>query len=300
MGLIHFRLASFCGLAAVAVFATTAQSEPLKPGIAYEGPRTLDVDVLRTSFKLSRGLTGTQRGEAFVMGHKSLPGLILATSRLRISAKQLMTELRGPIPIDSGVSLALDGNIKRKGDRLVARYRGPGVFGAVVSRRHAPSGRSVAFIAVAQSPKALAPMRKLAEKMASSVRFRALPKANAKWKRRLSNKVFRTFNTTDSTSSNKTLTFCADGRYTFRSSSSGSSVIYGGAGAISSGVSYAGQGGSGGTWTVVGKGARATLQLTDTEAGEVLTFELARNKSGHWLFEGKRWLHDANASAQCP
>lgn len=300
-------MATFSSRRTLLVFAlacllssTAAHAEPLEAGTVYKGPRRLDVEMLRTSFQLSKGLSGTLRGETFVMGHATKPGLILALSRLQIQSSELMAELQGPIPVDESVSLLLDGKVRKKGNKYSASYRGPGVVGAVIARRHAASGRAVAFISVAQSPSALAALKPLAQKMAASVRFRALPKANATWKKRLSGKVFRSFNTTDTTTSKKTLTFCPDGRYTFRSSSSGSSVSYGGTGTISSGVSFAGQGGSGGTWTVVGNGANTTLQLTDLEAGEVYGFALARNAKGHWLFEGKRWLHDASTPARCP
>ncbi len=276
--------------------ATPASATTIEPGLRYSGPKTLDITVLDTSCRLAKGLSGVLKAETFVMGHDSKPGLILGLSRQRIAAKALAEELSSPIPVSDGVTLSLNGRLNAKAGTLSANYRGDGVVGFAVARRDRATGRAFAFIAVAQDNRALALLKPLVKAMANSVRFRRPAGVNKKWQRTLAGGVFKRFNTTSTTTSERTLTLCEDGTFLYRSSSSGMSVDGTGVGA-----SFAGGSGTRGQWKVIGRGGAVSLQLSGegSSADAVEAISVKHNSRGHLLFDGTRWLQDSRTRANC-
>ncbi len=281
------------GLIASLMFSSSALAVEISLGASYAGPVTLEVPGLDIQFRLPAGFTGRATEEGMLIGHKSRPGIILGTVRSQASVDAIKTELAGPIPLDEGAVLRLEGRIRVKGDRIEASYVGEGLTGYAIVRRN-QAGRAIGSIA-ATKPQHLGGMKRGAEAMARSVRF-VKSKQSAYWRNFIRNKMWVYMNTGGGASTRTRITLCASGRFSYYG---GTSVFSQTTGIVSdTTVSGTSRGGYAGSWRVYGSPAKGQLILQADGASESTRLELRREKTRLFI-NGARYINDTRAQGDC-
>ncbi len=280
-------------LIAFMMASSTAFAVEISPGSSYTGPTTLEVPGLDIQFRLPAGFTGRATEEGMLIGHKTRPDLILGTVRSQASVGAIKTELAGPIPLDEGAVLQLKGQVRTKGNRIIANYVGNGLAGYAVVRRSA-KGEAIGFIA-ATKPKHLSGMKRGVEAMAKSVRFVA-SKQSAYWRDFIRNKMWVYMNTGGGASTRTRITLCSNGRFSYYG---GTSVFSQTRGVVSdTTVSGTSRGGYDGSWKVYGSPSQGRLILKVDGAQETTQLRLRREKTRLFI-NGVRYLNDTRAKGDC-
>jgi len=281
-------------LALALAWGSTASAVEIEPGQSYRGPVRLEISSIGLSFKLPAGFTGRVGDDGMVLGHASQPGLFFATVRTQVTLQDVLRELSNPIPIDAQTTLQIKGAPKVRKSRVVAHYRGgAGVRGYAVVRHQGQV--ALAFVGATQS-KHMRGLQKMVRALATSVRFGPAKKSSY-WQQALGGQTLRRFNTSSGVNSGftskATIMLCRNGRFVYRSSSSGFSGSTGGVG-----VSAAGQSAQAGRWSVSGTQASGQLMLYADGEAEPGVYRL-QSRGGRLLVDGERWLRDQKVAAIC-
>lgn len=281
--------------------ANAGAVEP-RPGQIYPGGTTLSLSSLGLSLSIPTAWRGalSPDGEALQMEPTAGGAMLLAYAD-HLSPEDTYTTLQGPIPLDSGLTLQLNGKITRRGSELSAQYSIPlqpslHSLGQAVSNAN---GTSVALFLIAPATNIDA-YRSALQAAFNSINFHPLPSATptsdtAKqnsgrdlWSDYLKGKHIVRFFTASGYSEEQHIWLCSDGGY-YRSFDGGG---WGG------GASGAFQSQYAGKWQATGAGEHGQLQLQDN-SGKVSTYQLRWDfKQNRLYVDGKRWLHDKNGACR--
>jgi hypothetical protein len=250
--------------------AHAADFTEVQAGVQYDPGTRVGMTALGLSFELPDGWIGglPPGGEAFVLGSNTQPGMVLITGDTGMTVDTARQFFSQPLPLDATTVAQPSGTPAVSGTTVTQHYTVAAPqgtlsgFGAgTVSER----GSGLAIIAFGPDADAA---EALSRRILGTVKAHAPPKAGdaptGALADALKGQQLLYMKTENGFSDEEHVYLCSNGQAAIRSESSGMSV--GGAGT----ATYAGQGGSDGTWTlngnqvvvVLGDGSSRTWPVT--------------------------------------
>ncbi len=270
-------------------------------------PQHIELEELGLSFDIPQGWTGQLEGEYILLGHQSLPGLMIlfqnnsqSTGDLKNTAMQGIRE--------EGVQLSPAGDFKVVGDnRVEGMYTG--YFNGSQVKSYAIGlinglGSGMSILILTESNVFTNKHKDEANKLARSVKFyQAKESTNTKlWKNKLIGRQLKYMYTNTSSDYNggsvglsekTTIDLCSNGQFYYYSNTS-SQIASGSVAADNSNVSSSGGGtlsseDTGGTYKIYSLGQESYLELT-FQSGKVVEYDLSTNNSGQLFLDETRYL----------
>ena len=260
-------------------------------------PQQVDFQELGIRFDIPPGWTGYLEGEAIVMGHSSIPGMMIMIENPSTSMAQLR-QLAAEGINEPAIRLSPMGEFTERGQhRLEGEYQG--MFNGQAVRAYALAlidgqGKGVSIISLTTTQQYGQQQQVEANKLAESVRFYQARDSEATvfWKNKIVGRQLRYMHTSSSsdydggyTGSSDRVTFdlCGDYQFVYASSSQASFEGSGGFGHA------AGQGGNNGSYTIYSVGNSSYLTLTYAD-GNTEEYALSTNQQGNTFLDGTRYL----------
>lgn len=282
------------GLLGMVWIAAALAGEPveLRPGVEYAAGTRVQSTELGLSFEVPAGWKGgvPPGADAMLLASDVHPGLVVVLAQAGARPDEVASALSQPLPIDAGLILQPTGASTRQESRLTQRYEaeqpGVGPVVGVAEARITDGGGAIAFVAVGPVAEA-ARYGALVQALSGSVREVKRPSlANptvptGPLAERLSGRQLYYLKVQDGFSDTARIDLCRDGTVVRRSNSSGMST--GGVGTLT----YAGQGGGRGAWTVTGD----TVVVT-WEDGSTGSWPIKASGSGLTVDLANWWVQD--------
>ena len=263
-----------------------------------QGGKKVDLGELGLSFRIPVGWQGGIQGEAYMLGHNSIPGLLIMTQNTTSSATELKNLAMQGVSSD-GINLSPKGQFKLvSGDRVEGYYEG--TFNGSQVRVYAIGlinklGSGVNIYVVTETAKFTNSHVTEAKKLANSVRFskRVDSKETRYWKNKLIGKKvkYMKVNTNsdydgsyNSTTDSSTILLFDDGTFSYGSLAEGSAA--GAYGSNSSIVQSKRK--DRGRFQIYTVSGRTYLELK-SESG-TREYELTRNSKGNTFLNGTRYF----------
>lgn len=266
-------------------------------GTAQQLPPHAEFQELGISFDIPAGWSAYVEEQAVIMGHESIPGLIIMTKNHATSMAQL-TLLAEQGIAEPGIQLSPVGAFKSTGNnRLAGQYQG--VFNGESVKAYALAlidlkGKGVNIISLTAANQFSEQHQIEANKLAASVRFfQALDSASTvAWKQKIAGHQLKYMHTSGSSeysggysgSSDRVyIELCTDGRFFYLSSTQGSYEGSGGFGHVGSSDNSAG------SYQISSNADQTDLTLNFT-GGEVYDYRLSSNQQGNTLLDNTRYF----------
>lgn len=251
--------------------------------------RRMEFQELGLSFEVPKGWNGQVMEDYYVMGHTTIPGLMILSKNSSNDVDQLKKLAMQGIT-DTGIQLSPKGEFKAVGRNRVEGFY-EGIFNGSEARVFAIGlinelGNGMNIFIVTEKNKFEETHVKEAKKLASSVRFfRQKETPNTKfWKQRIVGKQLKYMrtNTLSTAGTNYTgasttviLRLFTDGTFSYYSSA-----------AVSGGIASKGENQSVGTYRIYSVQNRTYLELSFSD--EVVEYELSRSPENYTLLDGVR------------
>ena len=264
---------------------------------AQQLPQHNEFQELGLSFDIPSGWVGQLSGEAVMLGHHSIAGLIILTENQAKNASSLKALAMEGV-VDEGIKLMpTDEFILVGKNRVEGFYQGH--FNGTEVKVYAIGlinglGKGINIIIMTESGKFTQQHQTEANKLAASVRFFKSIDSNVtmKWKNKIVGTQLKYMHTSGSSdygggytgSSDKTfIELCSNNTFSYYSSSQAS---YSGSG----GSGYAGNSNNNdGTYKISGIGEQAYLSLHFNN-GEVYEYQLSTNDQGNTFLNDRRYF----------
>ncbi|MEM6644109.1 MAG: hypothetical protein AAF616_14100 [Bacteroidota bacterium] len=256
----------------------------------------VDLPEYGISFEIPVGWSAQSQGDYILVGHQSMPGLIIIFENTASTTAELLASAKEGI-YDEGVSLKPAGDFTLTGNKVEGYYEGM-LQGAQVKAfaiglvSRVGSG----FSAIVVTATDLFTEKHITEinKLAASVVFSEIPDtySTEQWKGWLTGRQLRYMYTSggsdygggySGTSQDRRINLCSNGRFLYYSNSSSSFDGSGGFGYTQ------GNKDSQGIYKLVSKAGRTYLIL-EFENGETYEYEVSSNESDHTLLNGDRYF----------
>lgn len=281
---IHHLYLIFCLLLASVV---SAQQLPTQVELPEQG----------ISFDVPPGWSAYVEGEAILMGHESIPGLIIMTKSQASSIDQLKQLARHSI-VDQGIHLNPIGEFEAIGNKRLEGYY-QGTFNGEAVKAYALAlidlkGKGVNIISLTTASQFTSQNQNDANKLAASVKFyQAVDSASTvAWKQKIAGQQLKYMHTSGSSdysggysgSSDRVfIELCSDGRFFYQSSTQGSYEGGGGFGHVGSSDNSAG------SYQVNSNADQTYLSLNFTN-GEAYEYNLTSNQQGNTFLDANRYF----------
>lgn len=272
-------------------------------------PKHVELSELGLSFDIPDGWSGGVQGEYILLGHETIPGMMLLFQNHSKTAQELQRLAMQGI-IEEGVALSPSGefaivnNLRVQG-YYEGQYDGANVKAFAVGLIK-ESGSGLSLLMVTALDKFTIIHEQEANKLIKTVRFsEPTVENNAQvqfWKDRLMGKMLKyTFNRSSNDynggytayNERKTVSFCANGRFNYYSSEN-ASIDTG----TNAGLFNNSKRGNEGSYEIYAAQNSVWLDLT-FDTAEVYTFELTTDDSGLKTFiDGSRYLLSGDADCQ--
>jgi hypothetical protein len=291
-----FKASIFLLLQTIGVYFSPAYAVEPQPGKVYTGGTEINAASLGVRFTIPGNWKGalSPDGQSFLMEPPGQTATMFVIAD-KMSANQAYTNMQGPVPLTDTVQLVLNGQVKRNGKTLSAKYSvsyNPNLI-AEARARTGGNGTSIAFFLVSNASDMKSHRAQLdktfesldLQKVAVAQQTAGASSSNAKdtWLAYLKGKHIVRFFTTSGYTEEQHIWLCSNGQYVRRFDGGG----FGG------GASGAFQGNYDGTWTATGKGEHGQLLLNSANGQSV--YNLRWDYDNNRLHvDGKRWLHDDN------
>ena len=264
---------------------------------AQQLPAHVEFQELGISFDVPPGWTAYVEEEAVLMGHGSIPGLIIMTENSATSIGQLK-QLAVQGIADQGIQLNPSGEFK-----VVDNNRSEGFYQGVINGEAVKAyalalidlqGKGVNIISLTTSSQFTLQNQQEANKLAASVKFyQAVDSAaTVAWKQKIAGRQLKYMRTSGSTdydggytgsSDRTTIGLCADNTFYFSSSSQANFDS-----SIGSGYA-ANQDSNQGNYEIYSVGNQSYLSLNFAN-GNSREFELSTNQQGNTFLDGSRYF----------
>ena len=264
---------------------------------AQQLPSHVDFQELGISFDVPPGWTAQIEGEIILMGHESIPGLMLMSENQANNVAELKQMAQAGI-IEEGVHLKPVGEFKNIGsDRLEVHYQG--TFNGESVKAFAlavidQKGKGVNVMIVTSSNQFDQIHQDEAKKLAASVKFyQAIESSKTQeWKNYIVGQkltYMRTSGGSDygggysGTSDKIEIQLCGNGRFIFYANSHSSFDDSAGMGYVNDNESNVGQ-------YEISTPGDTTFLILNFESGKVIEYKLTTNKENHTLLNGRRYF----------
>ncbi len=248
--------------------------------------RKVNLQELGLSFVIPQGWSGGVKGDLYLLGHNSIPGLIVLSQNSSQSARELKTLALKGISAE-GIELSPKGEFKLKGnDRVEGFYEG--IFNGSRVKVYAIGlinrlGSGINIHVMTQSGKFRETHIREAEKLAESVNFfrRKESRATKFWKQRIAGRQLKYLRTRGGLSGQSQTTI-------IKLFADGSCYFYSSSGALISGASKTERGDERGKYKIYSVGNRSFLELDF--GTKTLEYELSVSKQRNTLLDGNRYV----------
>jgi hypothetical protein len=266
-------------------------------------PAHVELQELGISFDIPAGWSGYVEGEAIVMGHESIAGLMIMTENKARSLAELK-QLAQQGMAEQNIQLNPKGEFQAVGNnRLEGFYQG--TFNGESVKSYALAlidlnGKGVTILSLTTAGQFTQRNRDEANKLAASVKFyQAVDSvATTAWKQKIAGRQLKYMRTSGSSdydggytgsSDRTTIGLCADSTFYYSSSSMANFDS-------SSGSGYAAnQGNNQGSYEIYSVGEQSYLSLNFNQ-GNNIEFALTINQQGNTFLDGSRYFASDLAS----
>ena len=257
----------------------------------------MDLSELGIRFEIPQGWTGEEQGDYLLLGHQTIPGLIIVGQNSSKDATALKSKLLQPIS-EEGLLLKPDGDFNTvSSTRIEGHYKGTYQSQAVQAftiglvNEH---GVGMTILILTSSDVFSDIHREEAKKLARSVQlFQPKESDNTSfWRQRIVGSQLKFMHTSggsdysggySGTSDVVAINLCINGRFTYYSNASASFDGSGGSGHVANNA------GNQGGYTIYTKGTETYLDL-QFDDGHTSTFELLVSSEGHTLLNESRYF----------
>ncbi|MFS4447354.1 hypothetical protein [Maribacter sp. 2307UL18-2] len=252
----------------------------------------VELQELGLSFDIPEGWRGQVDGDYIVLGHQSIPGLMILSSNTNSSAKDLKQQAEQGV-FEEGVQLTADNAFLIKKNRVEGTYSG--TFNGQQVKAYAIGlinglGKGMNILILTETTAYSQAHRKEANKLASSVEFSQAEDSNATsfWKQKLMGKQLYFGLTRGDGSEKRTIDLCSDGGFAYYGNSHiafDESYGFGSAGSNEN---------DSGTYTIYSVGDTSVLELAFTD-GTIVEYDLSTNEEGNTFLDNSRYyVQDSN------
>ena len=255
----------------------------------------VELQELGFSFDIPNGWSGQVDGDYIVLGHSTIPGLMILSSNTSKDVQTLKEEALNGI-VDDGVKLKPSGDFILKGDnRVEGMYKG--TFNGQQVKGYAIGlinglGKGMNIMILTETMKFTEQHKSAANKLASSVKFYKAKdsEVTARWKNKLVCKQLYHGLTRGDGSDKIMIDLCSNGSFYYYDNSRiayDESYGYGSANGNKNNT---------GTYKLYSVGTTTVLELTFTN-GEVYEYDLSVNEQKHTFLDTTRYF--VVASKKC-
>lgn len=250
-------------------------------------PSHIELKELGLSFDIPEGWRGQVDGDYLVLGHMSIPGLMILSSNTSTNAETLKQQAEQGV-YEEGVQLTADGKfIIQSNNRVEGIYSG--TFNGQKVKAYAIGlinglGKGMNILIVTETHAFASAHRREANKLASSVEFYKAVSSQTTifWKQKLMGKQLYFGLTRGDGSERRTIDLCSNGSFAYYGNSHiafDESYGYGSAGSNEDNT---------GTYSIYSIGDASVLELTFTD-GTIVEYDLSTNEEGHAYLDNSRY-----------
>ncbi len=264
---------------------------------AQQLPAHVDFQELGISFDIPTGWSGYIEGEAILMGHKSIPGLIIMTENFASNITQLK-QLASQGIVDQGIQLKPIGEFKVTGtNRLEGFYQGS--FNGETVKAFAlaiidQKGKGVNIISLTTTNQFSQQQVTEANKLAASIKFSQAADSvkTQEWKQYIVGQKLTYMHTSggsdygggySGTSDKIEIKLCQNGRFSFYANSHSSFDDSAGMGYVNGNESNSGQ-------YEISTPGKTTFLFLNFDDGKVSEYALTTNTQDHTLLNERRYF----------
>lgn len=250
-------------------------------------PEHIELQELGLSFDIPTGWRGQVDGEYIVLGHETVPGLLILSANTAPNTTALKKQAEEGV-LDEGVQLSPHGefiikNKNRVEGMYTGTFNGQDVKGYVIGLING-LGKGMNVLILTESTKFTQAHQKEADKLARSVVFSKAEDSQATtfWKQKLIGNQLYFGLTRGDGSEKRTIDLCSDGSFTYYGNSHiafDESYGFGSAGNNEHNT---------GTYTIYSLGSSSVLELTFTN-GKIVEYDLSTNDAGNTFLDNSRY-----------
>lgn len=272
-------------------------------------PQHIDLPELGLSFDLPDGWSGQLDGEMLVLGHQTIPGLMVVYKNESTTAQELKELAMQGIAMEGVALNPIEDFVVKNELRVDGMYQG--TFNGAKVKGYAIGlinkfGIGINILILTETDKFTDQHLKEANTLVSSVKFKQSKDtpATMHWKNKIVGKQLMYLSTqsnsdytggTTGTSTRKNMDLCTDGSFQYyanihNSYSSGNSNAEAGSTNEQNGFgSSNSQSNTSGIYKIYSLGNQTFLELS-FEGGEIVEYELSENDEGYTFLEGTRYF----------
>ena len=251
-------------------------------------PKQVNLEELGLSFEIPDGWTGQVEGDYILLGHGTIPGLMVLSANTAKSIPELK-QLAVQGIVDEGVQLSVDGEFTATGNnRLEGFYKG--TFNGVAAKCYAIGlinglGKGMNILILTETDKFTEQHKSEANKLASSVVFSQAQDSQTTtfWKQKIVGKQLYFGLTRGDGSEKRVIDLCSDGSFLYYGNSHiafDEDYGYGSANNNTDNI---------GSYTIYSVDTATTFLELIFDNGEVYEFALSTNEAGNTFLGNSRY-----------
>ncbi|KPM32785.1 Hypothetical protein I595_1212 [Croceitalea dokdonensis DOKDO 023] len=249
--------------------------------------KQVNLQELGLSFDIPEGWQGQLDGDYIVLGHQTIPGLLILSSNTTKSITELKAFAEQGIT-EGNVQLSADSHFVEKNNNRVEGYY-TGIFNGQQVKAYAIGlingrGKGMNILIVTKTTAFTATHKKEADKLSNSVKFYKAEDSNVTtfWKQKLMGKQLYFGLTRGDGSEKRTIDLCPDGSFAYYGNSHiafDESYGFGSAGSNEN---------DSGTYNIYSVGDISVLELAFTD-GTIVEYDLSTNEEGNTFLDNSRY-----------
>jgi len=254
---------------------------------AQQLSKHVELKELGLSFDIPEGWQGQVEGDYILLGHKTIPGLMVLSSNTTTSITVLKQQAEEGV-VDEVVQLNADGDFLIKNNQRIeggykGTFNGQRVKGYAIGLING-LGKGMNILILTETSVFTEAHKKEADKLANSIVFYKAEDSQATtfWKQKLMGKQLYFGLTRGDGSEKRTIDLCSEGSFSYYGNSHiafDESYGYGAAGNNQN---------DSGTYYIYSLGNASVLELTFT-SGHVVEYDLSTNEAGNTFLDNTRY-----------